>query len=250
MKLRHIHLPNLTPYNHASALQERLVSSLLLHKAQTSSSSSTTTNKTPPPPTVITAQFSPVYTCGRREIGTITPAQRTQLTAPTPWGSAQFFEARRGGQTTFHGPGQMTAYAVLDLKRHGLSARCYVHLLERVVMETCGVFGVKAGRTGNPGVWVLPDGKEGGKEEKICAVGVHLRRNVSSHGVGLNVSTELGWFERVVACGLEGLGTTSLARQGANGAEVEEVGDVFVRQLAEALKGVDGVVRVGEDEVD
>ena len=85
---------------------------------------------------------------------------------------------------------------------------------------------------------------------KICAVGVHLRRNVSSHGIGLNVGTEMGWFERIVACGLEGKGTTSLELQGLKGVDVEGVADVFVGKMEEYLDGVRGLRRIEESEVE
>lgn len=186
MILRHIHLPHLTPYTQASALQSRLVAALLSHKAQSSHG-----EKTPPPdPTILTFTPPPTYTCGRREIPTISPQQIAYLTSPTPLGQAEFHSAQRGGQTTFHGPGQLVAYPILDLRRHGLSARCYVHFLESSIMRTCSAYGVATIRTENPGVWVDDD-------HKICAVGVHLRRHVSSHGVGLNVSTDMRWFERI-----------------------------------------------------
>ena len=216
MLLRHIHLPSLTTYTHASKLQDTLVKQFLAHKASPSTTQA-------PLPTVLTAQFHPVYTCGRREVGNVSAEQRKYLTEPTPWGQASFHEALRGGQTTFHGPGQLVAYPILDLKRHGLSARCYVHALESAVIKTCAAYGVETRRTENPGVWTA-DG-----EKKICALGVHLRRNVSSHGIGLNVSAELGWFGRIVACGLEGKGTTSLLEQGGVGdVGWEEVAGSFV----------------------
>ncbi|WPH01724.1 Hypothetical protein R9X50_00457600 [Acrodontium crateriforme] len=248
MKLRHIHLPGITSYESAAALQDRLVAAFLAHKASPATNAA-------PLPAVITAQFSPVYTCGRREIGTVSSAQREKLTSSTPWGKAEFYEAKRGGQTTFHGPGQLTAYTVLDLKRHALSPRCHVSLLEQVAIDTCAAFGVKATRTENPGVWIPAsetglDGtisRKAGREEKICALGVHLRRNISSHGLGLNVSTDLGWFDRIVACGLEGLGTTSLEREGVRGIKVEDAGAVFVALLAKALKGVDGAVELSSE---
>lgn len=98
-------------------------------------------------------------------------------------------------------------------------------------------------RTANPGVW-------SDEMNKICALGVHLRRNVSSHGIGLNVCTDVRWFERIVACGLEGKGTTSLALQGVDSASVEDVGEAFVRTMAEKLEDVDAVARIGEGEID
>lgn len=109
-------------------------------------------------------------------------------------------------------------------------------------MRTCSHYGVSTMRTENPGVWT--DG-----QHKICALGVHLRRNVSSHGIGLNISTAVRWFERVVACGLEGKDTTTLALQGVEGVGVREVGRVFVAEMAEALEGADSVRMVDEDDV-
>lgn len=109
-------------------------------------------------------------------------------------------------------------------------------------MKTCARYGVETRRTDNPGVWY-------DEERKICAVGVHLRRNVSSHGVGLNVHTDLGWLDRIVGCGLEGKRATSLEAVGVEGRSVEEVGRVFVEVLAEELGGVDGVEVVGEEDV-
>lgn len=99
-------------------------------------------------------------------------------------------------------------------------------------------------RTENPGVWA-------DEQNKICALGVHLRRNVTSHGIGLNVGVELGWFGRIVACGLEGKSATSLEAQGVQPvAGVEEVGDVFVKKLAEGLGRVEDIKRVEENEVE
>lgn len=237
MLLRHIHLPSLTTYTNASNIQDRLVRHFLAHKASPSTIPA-------PTPTILTAQFHPVYTCGRREIGSVSPEQRAYLTEQTPWGKAEFHEALRGGQTTFHGPGQLVAYPIVDLKRHGFSARCYVHALENAVIRTCATYGLPTARTENPGVWTA-DG-----EKKVCALGVHLRRNVSSHGVGLNLSTELGWFGRIVACGLEGKGTTSLLGEGVKDIGVEEVGDVFVRSFGEELEGVEAVVRAEEGDLE
>ncbi|KJX97873.1 lipoyltransferase like protein [Zymoseptoria brevis] len=236
--LRHLRLPSLTSYAHAAALQSRLVAAQLAHKA----------SRSPPipEPTIITAQFHPVYTCGRREVGSVSAEQKAYLTETTPGGRAEFVEALRGGQTTFHGPGQLVAYPIIDLKRHGITPRCYVRLLEKSVIRLCGELGVQTKTTEHPGVWTMDE------ERKICAVGVHLRRNVTSHGLGLNVSTEMGWFERIVGCGLEGKGATSLAieRAGREDLGVEEVGGAFVRVFGELMDGVDAVAGIGEEDVE
>ena len=225
MKLAHFSLSGLSRYLHASHLQDILVRDLLTSKANPSLSV--------PPPSVITAEFHPVYTCGRREIGTVDTQQQTYLRTH---GRAEFHEALRGGQTTFHGPGQLVAYPIIDLKRHKLTPRCYVHFLEDVLIKTCGRYGLEAMRTEHTGVWTSP-------ERKIAAIGVHLRRNVTSHGIGLNVSTDLWWFERIVACGLADKEATSFEREGVKHVSVKAVGDIFVEEFAKGLNGVDWVER-------
>lgn len=97
--------------------------------------------------------------------------------------------------------------------------------------------------TEHTGVWTSP-------EDKIAAIGVHMRRNITSHGVGLNVNTDLWWFDRIVACGLEGKRTTSFERQGVEGQSVEGVGGSFVDEVGERLMGVEGVRRLGQEEVE
>lgn len=221
--LRHIPLGKST-YDHVAGRQSSVVDSFLAYKAKPT--------LTAPDPIVITAQFSPVYTCGRREIGTVNKEQQDYLRAD---GRAEFFEALRGGQTTFHGLGQLVAYPIIDLKRHGLTPRSYVCLLEKTAIETCARYGIKAMTTEHPGVWTTP-------ESKICALGIHLRRNITSHGIGLNVNTDLSWFSRIVACGLEGKKTTSFENEGITGMTVDDVGLAFVEEFTKALDGVDEFV--------
>jgi lipoyl(octanoyl) transferase 2 len=223
-RLFHLHIPSLTPYTTAARLQESLVSRFLAAKASSSPS---------PPPHIITAEFHPVYTCGRREIGTISQEQQAYLRAN---GRADFIEAMRGGQTTFHGPGQLVAYPVVDLKEHKLTPRDYVCVLEKSLIATCARYGIQAMTTENTGVWTTPD-------DKIAAVGVHMRRHITSHGVGLNVNTDLWWFDRIVACGLEGKRTTSFEKEGVEGKTVEEVGRTFVQEFGMRL-GVGNVEQV------
>ncbi|KAF1934256.1 octanoyltransferase [Didymella exigua CBS 183.55] len=229
--LRHMHLPGIVPYSTAARLQESLVARFLASKPPS--------NAPAPSPHIITAQFAPVYTCGRREIGTVSPEQQQHLRAN---GRAAFVEAMRGGQTTFHGPGQLVAYPIIDLRAHKLTPRDYVCLLEKSLIATCARYGIEAMTTEHTGVWTSPD-------DKIAAIGVHMRRNVTSHGVGLNVGTDLSWFDRIVACGLEGKRTTSFEAQGVVGKSVEEVAREYVREIAARLRGVETVEMVGEEEV-
>lgn len=230
--LRHIHLPGPLSYRVAASLQEHLVSRFLAAKPPS--------NAPAPAPHIITAEFSPVYTCGRREIGNVSAEQQEYLKAD---GRADFVEAMRGGQTTFHGPGQLVAYPIVDIKTHRLSPRCYVGMLEKSLIATCARYGIKAMTTENTGVWTSED-------DKIAAIGVHMRRNITSHGIGLNINTDLWWFDRIVACGLEGKKTTSFLKQGVKGKNVKTVGCEFVEEVAERLDGVEGVELVNIDEVD
>ncbi|ORX74807.1 lipoyltransferase [Linderina pennispora] len=116
----------------------------------------------------------------------------------------EYFETDRGGEITFHGPGQLVAYPSMYLLDHFLGTKCYVKGLENVVIESCAQFGVDADRLeGFPGVWTSGT-------EKVAALGTHVRRYVTSHGFALNCTTDLKWFTEIVPCGLEGKTATSL----------------------------------------
>ncbi|KAF2793807.1 lipoate-protein ligase-like protein B [Melanomma pulvis-pyrius CBS 109.77] len=229
--LLHIHLPSIVPYATAARLQESLVARFLSSKPPSTIPS--------PPPCIITAEFNPVYTCGRREIGTVSQEQQAYLRTD---GRAEFVEAKRGGQTTFHGPGQLVAYPIIDLRAHKLTPRDYVCALEKSLISTCARYGITAMATENTGVWTTPD-------DKIAAIGVHMRRHITSHGVGLNVNTDLWWFDRIVACGLEGKRTTNFKKEGVLGKSVEEVGRAFVDEFGKRV-GIDGVERVEESDLE
>lgn len=123
----------------------------------------------------------------------------------------------RGGQFTYHGPGQRVAYLLLDLKRRNPDVRAYVRDLEEWLIRTLARFNVKGERReGRVGIWVDrgPYTGERGREDKIAAIGVRLRRWVSFHGVALNVEPDLSHFEGIVPCGIRGHGVTSLVQLG------------------------------------
>lgn len=233
--LRHIHLPNITPFRHAQEIQQSLVKQFLSRKALVSSPSRSPAEAPLPPapsPTILTFTPTPVYTLGRREHGSLSEQQKDLLRAGFRSGNsesehhgdqalqyAEIVETQRGGQTTFHGPNQLVIYPILDLKPSsssypafpkGLSVRCYVNLLEQATINTLARWNIEGIRTENPGVWEKRSDGDQGIEKKIAALGVHLRRNVTSYGVAVNVKTDLAWFERIVACGLEGKGVTSM----------------------------------------
>lgn len=124
------------------------------------------------------------------------------------------FKTGRGGQYTYHGPGQRVAYFMLDLKTRGRDVRQYVKGLEELIIQTLASFGIESGhRDGRVGVWVnLPDGTEA----KIAAIGVRIRKWVSFHGISVNLNPDLSHFGGIVPCGISEHGVTSLHALGVN----------------------------------
>ena len=129
------------------------------------------------------------------------------------------YPAGRGGQYTYHGPGQRVAYLMLDLRGRGRDVRCFVSGVEQVVIDALDSFGVEAGRReGRVGVWV---DKADGTEAKIGAIGIRIRRWVSFHGLSLNVNPDLDHFDGIVPCGIREHGVTSLADLGVEATMAE-----------------------------
>lgn len=117
----------------------------------------------------------------------------------------------RGGDVTYHGPGQVVAYPIVDLNRLGIRIHEYLRMLERVVIEVLGSFGIEGVRDESAtGVWVERESGFGGGPAKVCAMGVRVRRWVTMHGLALNVDPEMGHFGLIVPCGLAGRPVTSL----------------------------------------
>ncbi len=122
------------------------------------------------------------------------------------------FRTGRGGQWTYHGPGQRVAYVMLDLKARGGDLRAYVTGLEEWLIRTLGVFDLKGERRpGRVGIWI---DQGGGRESKIAAIGVRVRHGVSYHGVSVNLNPDLGHYRGIVPCGISQHGVTSLAELG------------------------------------
>lgn len=157
--------------------------------------------------------------------------------------NVEFHESDRGGDITYHGPGQIVGYPILDLAEHKRDVRWYVEQLEEVMIRATGDFGVSARRSeAGHGAWVKPpkaDAAAASGEEKLAAVGVHLSRWVTSHGFAYNVFTDLRYFDLIVPCGIEGKQATSLERvlgRAVNGDLVrsrlaERFGEVFEREM-------------------
>ncbi|PEN13232.1 lipoyl(octanoyl) transferase [Longibacter salinarum] len=125
---------------------------------------------------------------------------------------ATFHEIERGGDVTYHGPGQLVGYPILDLDRFFTDLGRYLRSLEEVIIQTCADHGIDGGRVeGRTGTWIGPD--EHGPERKICAMGVHCSRWVTMHGFAFNVNVDLDYFGHIVPCGIRDRGVTSLAHE-------------------------------------
>jgi len=155
-------------------------------------------------------EHPPLYTAG-------TSAKREDLVAPDRF---PVYEARRGGQYTYHGPGQRVVYVMLDVAKRGRDVRCFVRALERWVINTLAEFNVTGEiREGRVGVWVEREDKPltatGAKtEDKIAAIGIRLRKWISFHGISINVEPDLEHFSGIVPCGITEHGVTSLVDLG------------------------------------
>ena len=190
----------------------------------------------------------PVYTLGKSADATNLLADATVLSDL----GARAIAIDRGGDITFHGPGQLVLYPVLDLERIFTDLGRYLRTLEEAVIETIAEYGIRGNRVaGRTGVWVGPD--EHGPERKICAMGIHCSRWVTTHGLALNVDTDLDYFRHIVPCGIDDRGVTSMTAEQRKGKvstnngptlELKSVFGVLVDRIAENL-GLDIIAEVG-----
>jgi lipoyl(octanoyl) transferase len=174
----------------------------------------------------------PVVTVTRRR-----GARENLLASPEALAAAgvEVAETDRGGDITYHGPGQLVAYPILDLNVLGLRLHGYMRFLEQTVIDTLARFAVEGRRDPEAtGVWVA--GAGGAPAAKICAMGVRISRWVAMHGLALNVTTDLAHFDLIVPCGLAGRSVTSLQRElGPKSPTLAEARDVFVETFRESL---------------
>jgi len=159
-------------------------------------------------------EHPPLYTAG-------TSAAASDLLVPDRF---PVYDAGRGGQYTYHGPGQRVVYFMLDLRERGRDVRCLVQGLEGLVIDTLAAFNIKGERRdGRIGVWVSRPDKGPGREDKVAAIGVRVSRWVSFHGIAINVAPQLDHFSGIVPCGISDQGVTSFEDLGqlASMAEVD-----------------------------
>jgi lipoyl(octanoyl) transferase len=172
------------------------------------------------PDTCLLLEHPPVFTAGRR----------TAL-SDRPTDGSRVIDVDRGGQVTWHGPGQLVGYPIVKLTEP-IDVVGYVRRLEAVLMAVCAEFGVDTERvSGRSGVWVTG----GGIDRKIAAIGIRVARGVTMHGFAVNCDCDLEWFDRIVPCGIRDAGVTSLTRELGRAVTVTDVVPVVRRLLSDAL---------------
>ncbi len=178
------------------------------------------------PDTLLLLQHNPVITTGRRgHGGNILAGSEVLLREGIP-----IYTADRGGDVTYHGPGQIVGYPVLDLNTHGRDVHRVINMYEQVIISLLESFGLEGSRLqGYPGVWA--------GDKKICAIGIGVRNLVAYHGFALNVNTNLNHFRYIRPCGIQGRGVTSM--KGLLGREVDEM--AVVDMLVEVFGRVFGL---------
>ena len=181
--------------------------------------------------TLLLLEHPPVYTTGRRPVPAGRQAGGDRLLVPREALAAPLLAVDRGGDITFHGPGQLVAYPIIGLGAQPRGVQAYVRGLEEAIIRTLAVYGIEAARVaGLTGVWTGRD--------KIAAIGVRVSRPggaaggwVSSHGLALNVSVDLEWFERIVPCGIADRGVTSMERVLGYAVPLSEVAGRLAREF-------------------
>jgi lipoyl(octanoyl) transferase len=174
--------------------------------------------------TLLLLEHDPVFTLGRNARAENVLHSEESLRAR----GFDVFETGRGGDVTYHGPGQVVGYPILHLAPDRCDVHRYVRDLEEVMIRTCADYGVEARRVaGMTGAWV--------GDEKIGAIGVRIARWVTSHGFALNVTTDLSPFDLIVPCGIRGRGVTSLARVIDRDVPLGDVAEALARHLAGVL---------------
>lgn len=177
---------------------------------------------------LIFCEHPPVFTLGNRASPKNLLITKDELEKR----NIEVFPIKRGGDITFHGPGQLVVYPILDLELFFTDIHKYLRYLEEAVIQTLALFGIEGGRIeGLSGVWIQPDNPK--KARKICAVGIHCSRWVTMHGLALNVNTDLDYFSDIIPCGIKDKEVTSMAKELSELVEFEKVKWVLKEKIAQ-----------------
>ncbi|QJW91743.1 lipoyl(octanoyl) transferase LipB [Spirosoma taeanense] len=217
-------------YQSAWDEQERLFAEIVSQKLQNRSRAAD--EQQPTPNYLLFCQHPHVYTLGTSGHENNLLVDENRLTNEL---GATFYKIRRGGDITYHGPGQLVGYPILDLDNFFTDIHRYMRLLEESIILTLADYGLSAGRIdGLTGVWLDHNG--GPCPRKICAMGVKASRWVTMHGFALNVNTDLSYFSHIVPCGIADKAVTSLAAELSRDVSLEEVAGYVRRHLAQLFE--------------
>jgi len=221
----------LMEYEAAWAYQENLLAATLAIKAQNRQAAEAGTPSVPTPNYLLLCQHPHVYTLGKSG----KPEHLLLDAAALREHKATFHRINRGGDITYHGPGQLVGYPILDLDNFFTDIHRYLRVLEEAVIRTLTEYGLVAGRiSGLTGVWL--DFEEGAANpRKICAMGVKCSRWVTMHGFALNVNTDLSYFNHIVPCGISDKAVTSLQQELGREVPLAEVEDRLLIHLVDLL---------------
>jgi len=148
---------------------------------------------------------------------------------------ASLYKINRGGDITYHGPGQLVGYPILDLDNFSLSIKSYIDRLEEVIIRTLKRYGINSTRSeGATGVWLDVDNPI--KARKICAIGVRTSHWVSMHGFAFNINTDLSYFEHIIPCGIQGKSVTSLQKELGKVVDMNEVQNLVLKEFEVVFK--------------
>lgn len=220
MPLINVYREGLKGYQSVLAFQEKLFQQNIQSKEQ----------GLPTANHLIFCEHYPVYTLGKS-------GKRENILVSNKDMQADFFHVNRGGDVTFHGPGQLVVYPVLDLETFGFGLAEYITRLEETVIKSLQPYGINAQRlAGAPGIWVINHDDKEFAERKICAIGVKASRQITMHGIAVNISTDLSYFDKIVPCGLKGKGVTSLQKETCLSISIQEYEDTFLKAFKEVFK--------------
>ena len=179
----------------------------------------------------ILCEHNPVYTLGKSgDIKNVLMSE-TELSI----NNIDFFRTNRGGDITFHGPGQIVGYPILDLEKYYTDIGKYLRNLEEIIILTLAEYGIQGSRSpGETGVWLEPGVK--GRERKICAIGVRCSRWITMHGFALNVNTDLSYFNNIIPCGISDKQVTSLEKELGMKQDYEEVKEKVKNNFAKVFQ--------------
>jgi lipoyl(octanoyl) transferase len=219
--LVHIHRLGKIHYKESWDLQERLLKNAIEEKLKNRNKELPVT----PENHILICEHPNVYTLGKSGQEKNLLLNKNELESQ----SIDYFKINRGGDITYHGPGQLVVYPILDLEQFFTDIHKYMRFLEEAVIQTLFEYGIQGERIdGLTGVWVK---SKLGDHRKICAMGVKCSRWVTMHGIGFNVNTDLSYFKNIIPCGIEGKAATSVEQELGKRINIEDLTEKLIEKL-------------------